>query len=131
MQQFNAKNLVCERLYIALSILVLFPSSFFSMCFVSIHEVHPYNSMDTLTPWKKSHFILSDRSDFSMLTSLSVDEMLLPRYVNLSTNFRGLLFKVEMLPSHLKHELCFISVQCLLLLPLGYVVGIWLGLAYF
>ena len=35
---------------------------------------------------------------FSMhiLTSLSVDEILLPRYVNLSTNFRGLPLKVDM-----------------------------------
>ena len=38
-----------------------------------------------------------------ILTSLSVDEILLPSYVNLSTNFRGLPLKVDMAPSHLKH----------------------------
>ena len=38
-----------------------------------------------------------------MLMPFSVDKMLLLRYANFSTNFRGLLFKVEMVPSHLKH----------------------------
>ena len=38
-----------------------------------------------------------------MLTSLSVDEILLLWYVNLSTNFRGLPLKMEMAPSLLKH----------------------------
>ena len=34
-----------------------------------------------------------------MLTSLSVNEILLLRYVNLSTNFRGPPHKIEMVPS--------------------------------
>ena len=40
-----------------------------------------------------------------MLTSLSVDEILLPHHGNLSTIFRGLPIKVEMPPPspHLKH----------------------------
>ena len=38
-----------------------------------------------------------------MLTSLSVDEILLMRYVNWSTNFRGLPLKVEMAPSSIEH----------------------------
>ena len=38
-----------------------------------------------------------------ILTSFSVDETILPRYMNLSTNFRGLPFRVEMAPSRLKH----------------------------
>ena len=38
-----------------------------------------------------------------ILTSLSVDEIWLPRYVNWSINFRGLTLKVEMEPSRLKH----------------------------
>ena len=33
------------------------------------------------------------------LISLSVDEMLLLRYMNLSTNFTGPPFRVEMIPS--------------------------------
>ncbi len=68
--------------------------------------------------WKNSHFILSERTDFHMvvnlsiadhafpmllLTSLSVDEILLPRYMNFSTNFRGLSFNEKMTFSSLKH----------------------------
>ena len=37
-----------------------------------------------------------------MLTSLSVDKILLPRYVNLPTNFIDLPHRVELAPSHLK-----------------------------
>ena len=85
---------------IAHSILVSFPSSFFSMCLVSAHAVHPYSNMDTTTAWKKMRFILSDRSNFHMTDSLSIavhafvsrvlmsfslDDTLLSRYVNLST----------------------------------------------
>ena len=70
---------------------------FFSIHFVRIQLVHPYSSIDTATAWKKSYFILSGRSDFHMidnlsiivhtfsmciLTSLSVDEILLLWYVN-------------------------------------------------
>ena len=59
--------------------------------------MHPYNSTDTTTAGKKSHFILLQRSDFRMidnqtivvnafplhmLTLFSVDEILLPRSVN-------------------------------------------------
>ena len=60
---------------------------------------------------KKLRFVLSDWSDFhisddlsiavhgfarSILISFSVDETLLPRYVNVSTNFRESPFRVEM-----------------------------------
>ena len=38
----------------------------------------------------------------SMFTSHSVDEILLPRYVNWSSNFRDLSLKVDMAPFHLK-----------------------------
>ena len=80
--------------------------------------VHPYSSIATATAWKKSHFILLDRLDFyitdnlsiafyifarDILTSLSIDEMLLLKYVNYSTNFRALSFRAEMAPSQLKH----------------------------
>ena len=43
-----------------------------------------------------------------MLTTLSINEILLPRYVNQSTNFRDLLFKVEKVPSCLKEMNGFI-----------------------
>ena len=79
---------------IARSILVLLPSSFFSSRFVSVQVVRPYSSIDTTAAWKKLCFILSVRSDFHMVDSLSIavhafvsrvsmsfsiDETLLPR----------------------------------------------------
>ena len=101
------------------SILLLFPSSFFSMQFISILVVHPYSSMETATALKKFGFILSVRSDFHlidnlsitfytftkcMLTSLSVDEVLLPRYVDLSMSVDGsFMFKT--------YILCFICMH--------------------
>ena len=39
---------------IASSILVELPSRFFSIRLVSVHVVHPYSSMDTITAWKKN-----------------------------------------------------------------------------
>ena len=80
---------------IARSIIVKLPSSFFSSCVVRVQVVHPYSSIDTTTASKKLRFILSIRSDFQMIDSLSiavhafvsrvsmsfsVDETLLPRY---------------------------------------------------
>ena len=60
---------------------------------------------------KKMRFILSDWPDFHMIDNLSIvvlsivvwrilislsdDEMLLPRYINMSTNFREPPFRVE------------------------------------
>ena len=103
---------------IACRILVEFLSSSFSVCFVSVHVAHLYNSINTTTALKKSSFLLSDRSDFHMidslliavqafarciLTSLSVDETLLLRYVNLSPNFAVLLIRMEMAPFYLNY----------------------------
>ena len=79
---------------IAHNILVWLPSSFFSSRLVSVQVVHPYSSIDTTAAWKKLRFVLSVRSDFHMIESLSiavhafvsrmsmsfsVDETLLPR----------------------------------------------------
>ena len=47
-------------------------TSFFSCRLVSVHVVHPYNSIDTTAAWKKLRFILSVRSDFHMIESLSI-----------------------------------------------------------
>ena len=70
-----------------------------------------HSSQDTA--WKKSWFILLAVSDFQMidnlsiafqafargmLTSFSVDGMLLLRYINSSTKSRGLPLKMEMAP---------------------------------
>ena len=96
---------------IAPRILVQFPFIFFFLRFVSVHVVHPYSRIDTIAAWKKLHFSLSDKSDFHMidnlsivvhafarriLMSFSVDETLLPRYMNLFTNFREPSFCVKM-----------------------------------
>ena len=114
-----------------------------SMHFVGIHVVHLYRITDTATPWKKSCFILSDRSDFHMIDDLlivvhaftrhmltSIDQILLSRYVNLS-NFSGQPFRMKMAPPCLKHVLYFVFMwrpipptTCL------YAVGIWLWLVY-
>ena len=100
------------------SILAYFPSNFFSMLFVKFLVVHPYISIDTAIASKNYHFILSERSYFHMinnlsitahtfpmcmLTSLSVDEILLPRYMNWSTYFRSLPFDEVMALFCLKH----------------------------
>ena len=109
---------------------VSFLSDFFSMYFVCIHVVHPYSNIDTATTWKKHIFFSSSWSDLHIvynlsiafhssakriLTSLSVDEMLLLRYVN----FRVLSLRLEMAPFCLKH--IYVNShshrrQCLLLL---------------
>ena len=72
------------------------PNKLFSMPFVSVQVVQLYSSTDIATALKKTCFILSERSDFPiinnlssafhvrMLTSLSEDEILLPRYTRLS-----------------------------------------------
>ena len=64
--------------------------------------VHPYNSTDTVKAWKNCNFILLERSDFHMVINLliaihtlllcmltlhSVDEILLPKFMNWSNNF--------------------------------------------
>ena len=109
------------------------------MCvrFASIHMVHPYSSIDAVTAWKKLYFIFMDISNFHLidnlpitvciftkhiLISLSVDEILLPRYANLSTNFKGLPLRVEMAHSRLKYV-----HSCGGCVILGYTVRIWLG----
>ena len=93
---------------IAHDIAIQFLSSFFDISFVNDHIVHPYSIINT---WKKLRFISSDRLELHMfdnlsiavhaftrhiLISLSVDETLLPRYVNLSTIFRELPLRVDM-----------------------------------
>ena len=95
-------------------ILVLFLSSFFSMRFLNVHMVHPCNSINTTTVQEKSDLFhrIDQTSIWStathafarrILTSLSEDETLLLRYVNLSIYFRCSLFTVEMAPSRLTY----------------------------
>ena len=54
---------------IARNSLVQLPSSFLFSCFVRVHAVHPYSSIDTTAAWKKLRFVLSVRSDFDIIHS--------------------------------------------------------------
>ena len=56
---------------IARSILVLLPSSLFSIHLVRVRVVHLYNSIDTIVAWKRLRFILLVKSDFYMARSVS------------------------------------------------------------
>ena len=65
----------------------------------------------TATAWKKSYFILLEKSDFYMTDNLSIAvhafmkiSLSAMRYEKLSTNFRGLPQKVDMAPSFKTHE---------------------------
>ena len=82
---------------------------FLSPCvFSGVYMEHPFSSIDTNSAWKNFHKIDNLSIEVyaflrRILTSLSVDETLLPKYINLSTNFKGLPLRVEMAPSCLKH----------------------------
>ena len=62
----------------ARSILVQFPSSLFSMRFVSVQVVQPYSSADTNTAWKNCRFNLTVRSDFHMTDNLFIADYAFP-----------------------------------------------------
>ena len=96
-----------------------FQSSLFSRHLFKVQVVQTYSSSDMVTSWKNFNFILSERSDFYMVVNLSiavhvlpmhmltlllVDEIVLPKYMNKSINFRGLAFNEEMTPSWLKRN---------------------------
>ena len=92
---------------ISRSILVLLPSSFFSIRLLIPQVVNPYNFHMTDSLLIVFHAFVSH-----VLMSVSDDETLLPRLVNLSTSFRELPFCVEMSPVWLKHVY---SVLCALI----------------
>ena len=85
---------------------------FFFMHFVGVQVVHLYSSTDKTIAWMKSqrcYFHVTDNLSMTvyafarcMKKSLSVDETLLPRYVNLSFDFSVLLLKLEIVLSYLK-----------------------------
>ena len=104
--------------------------------------VLPCSRTDTVTALKNSCFILSERLNIDMIRnpsvrvhsfsmrimiSLSVNEILLPRYEKWSTNFRDLSFNMEMAPSCLNSRNFFIRAhrsQCLLLPSQSYAAEI-------
>ena len=98
---------------IACSILVQFPPSL-----VRFHVVHPLSRIETTAAWKKLRVISLDWSVFYLIDNLSiavhalarpklilvsVDEMLLPTYVNLFNYFREPPFKMDISPFWLKY----------------------------
>ena len=102
------------------SISVQFLSGFFYIRLVGIHVVHPYSRIDL----KKWPFILSAKFDFYMidklsiavrafashkLMSFSVDEILLLKYMNLSTIFRKSPLSMKMSLFWLKHMYSILS----------------------
>ena len=56
---------------IARRILVQFPSNFFYIRLIRVEVVQPCSSTDSTTAWKKSHFIISERSDFHRMDNFS------------------------------------------------------------
>ena len=124
---------------IARTILVQFQSNYFSICLFNAHLVHPYSKIYITAAWKKLQIILSDMSDFHMidklsvavkaftrriLMSFSVNETLLPKYVNLSTNLREPPFRVAISLFLLKY---MYSVLSALIWRSDYTAGIRLG----
>ena len=104
---WDAASRNCSKLCI---ILVYFLSSLFFQHFVKVQAVPPYNSTDIAKALKNSDFILSEKLKLQMVdnlsisvcvftmhmvTLLSVDEILLPRYVNglLTSKVRNLVWK--------------------------------------
>ena len=94
---------------IAPCIFVQFQSCVFSMRFVSVHLLHPYSCNHITTRLKTFQSIAAQVFTQRILTSLSVDEKLLPSYLNLSTDFKGLPFRAEMVHSRLKHMYSILS----------------------
>ena len=98
------------------SILVELLSGFFSRILIRVQVVQPYRSTDTAIAWKNFHFTLSEirfpksvnKSPGFTYVLLSVDEILLPRYMSLS-NFRNMPFNEEMATSWLKRTLFYQS----------------------
>ena len=106
----------------ARSTLELLPANLFSKRFLSIYVVHPYSSKETAKAEKISAlFCLKVKIDnlsiavtnFArcMLTSFSVDEILLLRYVNWSTNFKSLPHEMKIALPCLKQVPRFICLH--------------------
>ena len=105
---------------------VYVPSSADVCAFVSVQVVEPYRSTDSTTAVKKCLFMVFDRSDFHMgssllsadhafpfriLISLSVDLILLPKYVNSVTCLILFLSRDAMFPVVFKTDkFCFLSI---------------------
>ena len=77
---------ICSEQHVAF--LCSYHLAFFSKLFAGVHVVHPNNSIATVTAWKKSRFILSEKSDFTMYL-LSVNSSPCLSNANADTAFRN------------------------------------------
>ena len=139
------ENVVYESVLISLEESNMFGSSYLlwgtegkwlnSCYFVGLQS---YNFTDKATARKNSHFISSQRSYFHMVDnlsiavhafpmcrsiSLSIAELLLPKYMNWFTDFTGLTSNEKLAPFGLKHMTVYLPLRrdhCFLLLAPGY-----------
>lgn len=104
----------CQDLFsMAQSILQYVPPNLSSNCFVRIHVVDPYTRTDSTMALKKFLFKEPDNQDLQIivnlsralqasatlvLTSFSVEHMLLPRWMNCSTFFKAFSLTVFISP---------------------------------
>ena len=111
----NLQWLICHKIKLKQIIFAQFPSSFSSMRLLYVHVVHPYCSIDTPATWKKSRYILSDRSNFYMIDNLSIAIHAFARYIciyiyNEKFQFNG--FKIKPLPKfQMMHRYVHIVVR--------------------
>ena len=121
-------------------IFVKFPTHFFSERFVSVFVVYPVVLRQVQLGRNPALFCREDKifmlliscphsTSSSWRTSLSINEVFLPKSENLSSNFRGLWPNVVMSPLCLKHASYFICVRvdantsCCLLQAIEYRFG--------
>ena len=79
------------------------------MLFVWIHVVHAYSSTDTTAALKKSHSILSDRSDFHMIESLSIAVHVFAWQILISVSIDETLIQLQLV--YLHELLCIVGVR--------------------
>ena len=117
---------------------------------LKVQVVQPYKIIDMNTYWKNSRFILSEGLHFNVddnlsivvyvfsmqiLTLVSEDTIMLPRYVNKFTKIRNVSINVEIAPSCSKRRNSFFKAhfknQSMPLVPVpDYSADILLGLVY-
>ena len=89
---------------------------FIRWCIHTVVLTEPKVGRNSILFYQRTHFYIIDRLSIAvhtffmcMLTFLFVDEILLPRSVKWSTNFRSLPFNIEMASSCLKSEVTFLG----------------------
>ena len=88
----------------ASSIFVSFPSCLFFWRFVRV-RVQPYSSTDTVTAWKSSRIVLSERSDFYIVNNLLIVIHVLSMHllISLSIHVKHMLY-IDLRPGQTCHS---------------------------